>query len=38
MGFGGACISPKARPPKAPSGLRIVEVEDVGALVRALFH
>jgi DNA repair protein RadA/Sms len=37
MGFSTAYVSPKARPAKAPRGLRIEETEDVRELVRHLF-
>jgi len=37
MGFRTAYISPKARPAKPPRDLRIVETEDVRALVGKLF-
>lgn len=37
MGFSTAFVSPKARPQKAPPGLRIVETEDVRELIQRLF-
>ncbi|MBW3631102.1 MAG: DNA repair protein RadA [Gemmatimonadetes bacterium] len=37
MGFRVAYISPKARPAKLPSGLRVVETQDVRALIGSLF-
>jgi DNA repair protein RadA/Sms len=37
MGFKTAYLSPRARPQKPPAGIRIVETEDVKALVERIF-
>jgi DNA repair protein RadA/Sms len=37
MGFGRAFVSPKARGARPPSGITLVESEDIGELVRQLF-
>ncbi len=37
MGFSNAFLSPKARPARAPKGLRIEEAADVGELMKRLF-
>jgi DNA repair protein RadA/Sms len=37
MGFKSAYLSPRARPQKPPAGIRIVETEDVRALVERIF-
>ncbi len=37
MGFTVAYLSPRARPQAPPAGMRIVETEDVRAMVRSVF-